>query len=134
MTLCLLTLLNTLCTWCICVGLSCFFSQPTYSVTEGDSASITIMTSSAEFSFPFTVTLSYMDGSAVQNEDYTPVTFTVDFAPGETSKTFEVVTIEDDRVEELENFKIMKVGTSEPDKVSPGSPDMVTVEIVDDDG
>ena len=103
-------------------------------MTEGDSVSITIMTSSAEFSFPFTVTLSYMDGSAVQDVDYTPGTITVEFAPGESSKTFDVATIEDDRVERLEDFKILKVGTSEPDKVSPGSPDMVTVEIVDDDG
>ena len=114
--------------------ITCSFSQATHSVTEGDSVSITIMISSAEFTFPFTVTLSYMDGSAVQDVDYTPETFTVDFAPGEASKTFDVATIEDDRVEKLEDFKIMKVGTSQPDKVSPGSPDMVTVEIVDDDG
>ena len=114
--------------------LTCSFSQATHSVTEGDSVSITIMTSSAEFTFPFTVTLSYMDGSAEQDVDYTPGTITVDFAPGESSKTFDVATIEDDRVERLEDFKILKVGTSEPDKVSPGSPDMVTVEIVDDDG
>ena len=103
-------------------------------MTEGDSVSITIMISSAEFTFPFTVTLSYMDGSAEQDVDYTPGTITVDFAPGESSKTFDVATIEDDRVERLEDFKIMKVRTSQPDKVSPGSPDMVTVEIVDDDG
>ena len=114
--------------------ITCSFSQATYSVNEGDSASVTIMISSAEFTFPFTVTLSYMDGSAVQDVDYTPETFTVDFAPGEISKTFDVATIEDNRVEKLEDFKIMKVGTSQPDKVSPGSPDMVTVEIVDDDG
>ena len=92
------------------------------------------MTSSTAFSFPFTVTLSYMDGSAEQSKDYTPSVFTVDFAPGQNSVTFDMATIEDNQVEKLENFKIMKVGTSEPGLVSPGSPDMVTIEIEDDDG
>ena len=75
-----------------------------------------------------------MDGSAELSEDYTPSVFTVDFAPGQSSATFEVATVEDSQVEKLENFKIMKVGTSEPGLVSPGSPDMVTIEIEDDDG
>ena len=75
-----------------------------------------------------------MDGSAELSGDYTPSVFTVDFAPGQSSATFEVATVEDERLEKLEEFKIVKFNTSEPDKVSPGSPAMVTVEIEDDDG
>nr|WNS50027.1 Na-Ca exchanger/integrin-beta4-like protein [Halisarca dujardinii] len=114
-------------------GLSCFFSDDSISVTEGESARVTIETSSADFSFPFTVTLSYMDGSAVEGEDYTRGNITVEFAPGQSSASFDVPTIDDDRVEKLENFKIMKVGTSESDKVSQGTPSMITVEIQDND-
>ena len=92
------------------------------------------MTSSTAFSFPFTVFLSYMDGSAEQSEDYTPGVVTVDFAPGQSSATFEVATLEDERLEKSEDFKIMKVRTSQPDKVSLGSPAMTTIQIEDDDG
>ena len=103
-------------------------------MTEGDVVSVTISTSSDQYTFPFTVTLSYMDGSAVQDEDYAPQTITVDFAPGDSSQTFEVPTIQDELVEKCEDFQIFKVSTSAPDKVSAGSPDNVAVNIVDDDG
>ena len=103
-------------------------------MTEGDVVSVTILPSSDQYNYPFNVTLSYMDGSAVQDEDYTPGTITVKFGPGDSSQTFEVPTIEDFLVEKLENFEIFKISTSAPNRVSPGSPDMVTVNIVDDDG
>jgi hypothetical protein len=74
-----------------------------------------------------------VDGSAAQDEDYTPQTITVDFAPGDSSQTFEVPTIQDELVEKCEDFQIIKVSTSAPDKVSAGSLDSIAVNIVDDD-
>ena len=118
----------------VIIDLTCFFSESSYIVMEGDIVNVSISTSTSDFSFPFRVTLSYMDGTANQNVDYTPSVVTVDFAPGQQTATFSVGTIDDIIVEKLENFKIMKIGVSEPGKVSPGTPDMVTVNIVDNDG
>ena len=116
------------------IEVSCSFSQPSYSVTEGGTVNVTILTSSTGFSFPFTVTLRYMDSSAEQNVDYIQSVTTVYFSPRQNSATFAVATAEDNILEALESFKIMIVGTSEPDMAAVGSPNMATIAIKDNDG
>ena len=103
-------------------------------MTEGGTVNVTILTSSAGFSFPFTVNLRYMDCSAEQNVDYIQIVTTVNFSPGQSSATFTVATVEDNRLEMLENFKIMIAGTSKPDMAAVGSPNMATIAIEDNDG
>ncbi|MCX7418916.1 MAG: hypothetical protein NT013_05185, partial [Planctomycetia bacterium] len=55
---------------------------------------------------PASVTISTSDGSAVGGSDYTPTTVTLNFAPGEASKTFNVPVINDTMVEPKESFYV----------------------------
>ena len=74
-------------------------------VEEGDIAEfqVTLSAGSAE-----TVTVGYAtaDGTAVAGDDYTDTSGTLRFAPGETAKTIQVPTLEDDAVEETEAFTV----------------------------
>ena len=40
------------------------FAQPNYTITEGGTVNITLVTSTSNYMFDFSVTLQYMDGSA----------------------------------------------------------------------
>ena len=41
------------------------FAQQSYTVTEGGAVNVTLVTSTGDYEFDFTVTLQYMDGTAV---------------------------------------------------------------------
>ena len=82
-----------------------------HEVEEGGTAEfrVTLSAGSTE-----TVTVAYAtaDGTAVAGDDYTDTSGTLRFAPGETAKTIQVPTLEDDAVEETETFT---VNLSSPD-------------------
>ncbi len=67
------------------------FAQPEYTVTEGESVAVTVTLSAA---YTDTVSVAYRSAEslAVPDRDYTPVTGTLTFAPGETAATFTVQT------------------------------------------
>ncbi len=75
-------------------ALSVGFSAAKYSVAEGDTAVLTVslnMTSTT----PVTVTYKTAESQATPNVDYTPVSGTLLFAPGEKAKTVSVPTLDD---------------------------------------
>ena len=74
-------------------------------VSEGETAEFTVRLSAAS---GVAVTVSYrtVDGTAVEGADYTGVTGTLRFEPGETAKTIEVATVDDGTQESTENFGV----------------------------
>ena len=111
------------------------FDPVTYSVSENDGvATVTLVTSSTSYDFPFSVTLSYSDITAVIGSDYEGNIITVDFIAGQASASFDVPIINDTVAELPEEFSVTLVSTSEPANVLVGDDDVATVEIIDDDG
>ena len=66
--------------------------------------------------------------------DYTSGPYTVTFAAGQTTATFDVPINDDNIYEGNEDFILNIDGASLPTGVTAGSPDEATVTIVDDDG
>ena len=64
------------------------------------------VTMSMEVSTPVVVGWETRDGTANGGDDYKAADSTVAFAPGETSKTISVPTLEDDEAEETETFDV----------------------------
>ena len=88
------------------------FIQPqNYSVTEGNTAVITLVTSTSAYQFDFTVTLQTMDGTA-DSSDYSSGEYTVTFLAGLGVATLEINTTDDDVLELLEFFKVCLLYTS----------------------
>ncbi len=81
------------------------FSTTNYTVMEGDSAVITVERSGI-LTTSSTVVFSTAGNSAVAAADYSPLTQTVSFEPGETTKTVIVPTIDDNSYEGPERFKV----------------------------
>ena len=106
--------------------LNVVFSSGTYSVTEGNTATITVTVSPAadrSLGIPISVTA----GSA-ESGDYSPTSTTVNFASGDSSKTFTITTTNDsDRSDETVNLAF---GTL-PDAVGTGSQATATLTIDD---
>jgi len=70
--------------------------------TDEGSASLTAtVTLSRESALPVSVDYASVDGDALAGIDFTPVTGTLNFAPGETSKTV-TVTLADDALDEID--------------------------------
>jgi YD repeat-containing protein len=72
-------------------------------VDEGGAAIFTI-TKTGTASTVMTVNLATVNGSAVANVDYTPVSVTLSFLPSETVKQFSVTTLADQVAEPSEQF------------------------------
>lgn len=70
------------------------FSADNFTVTEGDTATITVTLSAASTQ---TITAGYdtNDGTGQAGVDYTSTTGIVTFPPGSTSQTFNVTTLQD---------------------------------------
>jgi hypothetical protein len=80
-------------------------------VSEGDTAGTVEFTVTRSVGWDGTVTVDWsaLQGSAKAGSDYTvgdPAHRTLTFGPGETAKTFEVVILDDDRVEADETFTV----------------------------
>ena len=106
------------------------FSAATYNVNEGAGSATITVTLNATSSLPVTVTYSAGDGTAVSPDDYTAVTNTLTFDPGQTSRTFSVSIVNDltDEPNETINLALSSlVGAT------PGTPLSATLTIVDND-
>ena len=99
------------------------FSQASYSVTEGDTLSISIEISNPSQS-PFSV--------RILGTGPPPLEITV--PPGTTSITFEFPTTEDDICEDDETFTLTIDASSLPEGCVVGNPGSATVIVEDDDG
>src|SRR6185369_4092474 len=105
------------------------FSAANYSVTE-DCTTLTITVNRAgDTSFPASVDYSSADGSATDRGDYITALGTLNFAAGETSKSFVVLINEDSYVEGNETFTL---NLSNPSGVGFGVNVSATVTIIDD--
>ena len=85
------------------------FSSATYTAAEGDgTATIQVDLGGASGA---TVTIDYAtsNGSATSGSDYTAANGTLTFAPGETSKTFDVTITDDSSVEDSETVTLTLV-------------------------
>ena len=109
-----------------------YFSISNVEVEEGEKAKIKI-TRTGGTSTEQTLILATSDGSAVAGDDYKNKTKTITFAAGETSKTVNIVTNEDSRVESDEKINLTlsaSSGDAVPAQISDGT---ATVTITDDD-
>jgi hypothetical protein len=106
---------------------------PAASVTEGNTGSSATLSVSITLSrpsaLPHTVTYSTPmgQGTAARNVDFTPVSGSVTFAPGETSKTIPI-TVAGDTLDELDETIVLALSS-----MSLTTPASVTATIVDDD-
>ena len=86
------------------------FSQASYAVIEGETATITVTRTGT--SGPVTVDFATSPGSASAGDDYTGVSGTLTFLAGETSKTFTVPTTADDVAENSESVNLTLSGAT----------------------
>lgn len=77
-----------------------------------------------------TVELSTADGTALAGEDYAATSVEVTFAPGETTKSVVIATLEDDIEEPTETFTVSLAAAT---GALIGTPSTATVSIIDDD-
>ncbi len=107
------------------------FSQSTFRVDE-DAGSVTItVTRSGSTGAPASVRFTTNNGTARANQDYTSLTGTLDFVPGEITKTFIVLIVNDTNREADETFTLT---LSNPVGAGLGTPRTASVVIADDDG
>lgn len=114
----------------IFVGVRVRLNQSAYTISEGVGllgVSVVLTATS-----PVTVTVDYHTTgvTAIANSDYTPITGTLTFAPGETSKTLSVPVIDDTSDESNEVFTL---SITDPVNATLGTPHTATITILDDD-
>ena len=109
--------------------LSVGFSPKSYSVYEGETATVTVKLNVTS-THPVTVSYASADGTATADSDYTAVSGTLSFAPGEMSKTFAVMTTDDDEEESTETITLT---LSAPISVELGSASSAILTIKDND-
>lgn len=81
------------------------FSSATQSITEGASGTATVTLTPASAT-AVTVDYATSDGTAQATADYTQTNGTLTFAPGETSKTISLATVDDAAIESAETFSV----------------------------
>jgi len=106
------------------------FSAATYAVTEDTTFRTITVNRTGDISGPATVDYATTDVSASDRSDYTPALGTLRFAANQSSRTFDVLIIEDVRLEGNETFNItLSNGTGQ---ALLGTPSTATVTINDD--
>ena len=105
-------------------------SSAAYSVGEADGSAVITVTMIGTSAFTTTVDYATSDGTAIDGTDYTAISGTLTFAPGETSATFEVAIL-DNSVDEAD--RDFNVAISNPVGASLGTPAAAVVTILDDD-
>jgi uncharacterized protein (TIGR03118 family) len=106
------------------------FAVATSSVSEtAGSADITV-TRTGDLTVPSSVNYSTFDGTATQGSDYLLASGTLNFAVGDTSKTFTILVIDDAFVESDETVNLV---LSNPTGASLGSTGTATLTITDND-
>ena len=107
------------------------FSRPSYSVSEGVTASL-IVTRTGGALGSATVAYATASGTATAPGDYVATSGTLTFAPGVTSQTITIATLDDAVVEGSEFFTVT-LASPTPAGTSLGSPSSATVTITDND-
>jgi len=105
------------------------FSASNYSVPEDLGALTITVTRSGDTSGSASVVYATSDGTAQQKSDYEIAVGTINFAPGETTRTFPVLINEDIYSEGLETFTVV---LSNPIGASLGLFSTTTVAVTDD--
>jgi hypothetical protein len=106
------------------------FSQAAYTNYENRGATTITLIRSGDASQPASVDVATSDGTAVADDDYTPVTSTVTFNAGVRTKTVSVAMTNDSAGEETESLNL-SLGT--PTGATLTEPQAATLEILDDD-
>jgi hypothetical protein len=106
------------------------FDQASYSVSEDDLTAAITVTLDITSTLPVSVTYQTSDGTAAAGSDYTAVSDTLTFAPGETSQTFSVPIIDDSLDEPDESLDLT---LSDPVNATLGEQSSAVLMIVDND-
>ena len=107
------------------------FGQASHTLTEGETVNVTISLSEdplQETVIPLTAT----NQGGASSADYSPLPATVTFAAGDRSKSFTFMATDDTEDDDDESVKL-SFGTMPDVRITPGTPDEVTLNIVDDD-
>jgi hypothetical protein len=107
------------------------FSQAAYPVGEGAHFVTVTVTRTGNPALPVGVYFATSDGTATERRDYTAVSGQLQFAAGETSKTFDVLLTEDAYEEALETINLTLSNAT--GGASLGSQPTATVNIAPDD-
>jgi hypothetical protein len=106
------------------------FSATSYPVSE-DAGSVTVtVTRAGNTAGASTVDFATSDGGASQSQDYVVTSGTLNFAAGETSKTFSVLIVDDGYVEAGETINLVLMNAIGGDLAVPGK---ATITITDND-
>jgi hypothetical protein len=106
------------------------FNAPSFAVNEGDGKVTLTVTRTGATSGAVSVRYSTADGTANQKSDYIEAVGTLQMAAGETSKSFDVLIVDDAYVEGNESFSVT---LSDPVGATIGTPNQATVTIIDND-
>jgi hypothetical protein len=107
------------------------FTSTTYAAAEQSGAVTAVVTRTLGTVSAATVDFAATDGTARAGEDYTAVSGTLSFAPGETTRTFNVPITNDTLEEEAETFNLTL--SNPTGGVSLGPQSAATVNISDND-
>ncbi len=105
------------------------FEPSTYSVNNSAGSATITVTLSAVSSEVVTASYATNDGTATAPADYLPAVGVVTFAPGETSKSFQVTIIKDSTPKPSKDFGLSLTGAT---IATVGIPSIATVSILDD--
>jgi len=108
------------------------FTTSTYQVSEGAGAATISVTRFGRATDAVSVDYQTTDGSARQARDYTIAAGTLQFAPGETSKTFDVLITDDAYIESAETVNL-SLSNAGGNGASLGSPITARLTIIDND-
>jgi hypothetical protein len=106
------------------------FNKAEYSVAENGASAPISVTLSAASGLTVTVDYAASDGTAIGGVDYTPVSGTLAFVPGETLKTFNVPVL-DNGIDEI--GRTVNLAMSNPLNAHLGTPNVATITVLEDD-
>ena len=106
------------------------FDRASYSVNEDDLTATITVTLDITSTLPVSVTYQTSDGTALAGSDYTAVSDTLTFPPGEISQTFSVPIIDDSLDEPDESLNLT---LSDPVNATLGEQSSAVLMIVDND-
>ena len=136
--------INLVCSIFFTVAITVNFSQARYSFVEGSGNVLIELMFSNPSSFDIIVHVMWDDITATglnnsaclesdDTEDYLHGVYSVMFSVNMTMQLLNFTICDDDVLEEEETFSLTIVSNSNPDNVTNGSPDSVTVIIMDND-
>ncbi|HKO97440.1 MAG TPA: Calx-beta domain-containing protein, partial [Pyrinomonadaceae bacterium] len=107
------------------------YGSATYSVNENAGTATITITRSGTTTTPASVTYATANGTATSGQDYNARTELINFAAGETSKTFTVTLLDDSLAEGNETINLALIS---PTGATIGSPASAVLTIIDNEG